>query len=107
MTVGYLVSSSIALLSIVLLLALLLLLHAADLLDLVLLQLGATVHLVGLGVIIRLLEIKSSLSLSSNQLHPDGDEDDQEERDSKHLLGHDGVVNLEEGKVLPGEDTGP
>ena len=21
-------------------------------------------------------------------------------------LGHDGVVNLEEGKVLPGEDTG-
>merc|ERR1719229_1196113 len=59
-----------------------------------------------LALLLRLLEVKSSLSLSSNQLHPDGDEDNQEERDSKHLLGHDGVVNLEEGEVFPGENTG-
>merc|ERR1719234_1742998 len=81
-------------------------LHRTNLLDLVLLQFCSTVNLICPSIIVSLLKVQPSLSLSANQLHPNCDKDDQDEGDGKHLLGHDCVVDLEEGEVLPGEDLG-
>ena len=66
---------------------------------------GATVYLICSSIIVSLLKVEPSLPLPTDKLHPNCDEDNQDEGDSQHLLSHDSVY-LEEGEVLPGEDTG-